>query len=54
MNDGYIAQEDREGRRERESEGCICSICSGVVSEIYFSSETGEVRGNSDIIKLCT
>lgn len=26
----------------------------GCVSEIYFHCETGEVRGNSGIIKLCT
>lgn len=62
MNDGYIAQDDRGGRqeeRERERERVqrglhMQYMLRGCVSEIYFHCETGEVRGNSGIIKLCT
>lgn len=55
MNDGYIAQDDRGGREGgRQRAMHMRYMLRGCVSEIYFHCETGEVRGNSGIIKLCT
>lgn len=38
----------------REGAGDAYAVCCEVVSEIYLHCETGEVQGNSGIIKLCT
>lgn len=37
MNDGYIAQDDRERREGERERGCICSIGCGVVSLRFIS-----------------
>lgn len=54
MNDGYIAQEDRGRRGEPESEGCICSICSEVVSLRFISLpkrvKFGEIQASLNFV----